>query len=64
MRLRVDPDVCISSGECTYNHPDLFHFGDGVAAEVLIADITSPRHLEEARQAIEVCPSGAISLTE
>ena len=62
MRIVVDADTCIASGECCYNHPDLFRFGDDDVPEVLIDEITTPGHRLQADQAIEVCPSGAIGL--
>ena len=62
MKLSIDADTCISSGECCYNHPDLFQFGEDNVPVVLVADVATERQRVEALQAIEVCPSGAISL--
>ena len=62
MKLSIDADTCISSGECCYNHPDLFQFGEDNVPIVQVAEVDTERQRVEALQAIEVCPSGAISL--
>ena len=48
------------SGECCYNHPTLFAFGADDFPVVLVADPATPALQLAARQAAEVCPSGAI----
>lgn len=59
MHLRVDYDKCTKSGECYYNHPDLFKPGEDGFPAVLQPDV--PAELEwEARGAAEVCPVQAI----
>ena len=52
------------SGECYYNHPELFEMGEGGDPLVKIAEITAPDLELHARQAAEVCPAGAILLEE
>ena len=64
MKVLVDKERCIMSGECCYNHPWLFAFGDDDFPVVQPVVITSEQQRKEARQAVQVCPSGAISITE
>ena len=52
------------SGECYYNHPQLFETGGQGEALLKVKDSTAPDLLLHARQAAEVCPSGAILLEE
>ena len=62
MKIVIDRDRCISAGECCYNHPDLFEFGDEGLPVVRVDEVTGDRQRLEVAQAIEVCPTGAISI--
>jgi ferredoxin len=62
MRVTIDLDKCIMAGECVYNHPWLFEFNDDNQASVKVAMLTTDDQKLGARQAREVCPSGAIQL--
>ena len=62
MRVTIDLDKCIMAGECVYNHPWLFEFNDENQASVKVAELTTDEQKKGARQAREVCPSGAIQL--
>lgn len=62
MRVTIDLDKCIMAGECVYNHPWLFAFNDENQASVKVAELTTDEQKKGARQAREVCPSGAIQL--
>ena len=64
MKVEVDKDKCFMSGECYYNHPELFKMGEDGYPVVLVDDIsddatTMRKHADEA---IEVCPAVAISI--
>ncbi len=61
-RVTIDLDRCIMAGECVYNHPELFAFGDDGLPVVRVERIDSAEARIEADQAVEVCPSGAISV--
>ena len=63
MRIELDAETCISSGECCYNHPALFRFGDDDVPVVLVGELTTDQQRVAAAQAAEVCPSGAITVT-
>ena len=62
MRVTIDLDKCIMAGECVYNHPWLFEFNEDNQASVKVAELTTDEQKLSARQAREVCPSGAIQL--
>jgi ferredoxin len=64
LKLSIDTRRCNKSGECYYNHPDLLAVGDDGFPRALLPVIATDRQKHEAEQAIEVCPSQAISLIE
>jgi ferredoxin len=64
MKVVIDKERCMMSGECCYNHPWLFVFGNDDFPVVQPVEITSEQQRKEARQAVQVCPSGAISIIE
>ena len=64
MKVTIDLEKCYKSGECYYNHPELFKMGDEGYPVVLVGDIQDEALRQHAEEAIEVCPAVAISLTE
>lgn len=61
--LVIDVDRCIMAGECIYNHPDNFGWGDDDSvAVVLKPTVESAEDELHAEQAIALCPGGAISI--
>ena len=62
MKIVIDMDKCYKSGECYYNHPELFEMGDEGYPVVLVDEIADDALERHAREAIEVCPAVAISL--
>lgn len=64
MRVKVDRERCYKSGECYYNHPELFEMGDEGYPVILIGELTDPATRRHAEEAAEVCPAMAISLVE
>jgi ferredoxin len=64
MKLKIDVDACYCSGECYYNHPKLFKMDEDGFPETQIVELTTDRDKLEAEQAIEVCPSAAISVED
>ncbi|MQA13881.1 MAG: ferredoxin [Pseudonocardiaceae bacterium] len=56
--VRLDKDVCISSGKCVDAAPEAFRFDDDALAEPVDGALSDERLLETARN----CPSGAIEL--
>lgn len=55
------------AGECIYNHPEYFAWADAASetpdvAVVIQPEVATDDDLLHARQAIELCPGGAISI--
>lgn len=63
MRITIDQDMCIGSGACVLEAPEVFaQDPDGL---VVLLDDQPPAHLEPgARQASLVCPAAVITITE
>ena len=64
MKVKVDRGKCHKSGECYYNHPELFSMGDEGYPEILHADVAEQSLVQHAREAAQVCPAVAIELIE
>lgn len=59
MRVYVDPDLCISCGDCIEICPEIFDWDAEGLSEAKVDEV--PPHLEEAaREALEACPTEAI----
>ena len=63
LRLRVDPEVCIASGECARAVPEVF--GQRVTdGSVTLHEESLPTALQDrVRAAVIDCPSGAIVIS-
>ncbi len=62
MKLVVDLDKCYKSGECYYNHPELFSMGEDGFPQVRVEALNDAELRRHADEAIEVCPAAAIRL--
>jgi len=58
VRVVVDPDVCIGSGECVAEDPDAMELDDSGTAHVRVAAMDEDR----AESICAVCPVGALSI--
>jgi ferredoxin len=63
MRLVVDYKKCRKAAQCTYLHPELFRADQTGWPQVLVEHPAEDLR-EGAEEAVELCPNGAISLTE
>ena len=61
MKIRIDLEKCYRSGECYYNHPELFEMGEDGEPLIKVKDVTGDLELH-AEQAAEVCPAAAITV--
>lgn len=60
MRVEVDQELCISCGACIDICPDVFEWNEDDKAQSIVDEV--PEGLEEqAREAVENCPTDAIS---
>ena len=64
MRVKVDLKKCTKSGECYYNHPELFKVDSEGFPVVLVDPLDSEDIKIEAQQAAEVCPVEAITVED
>jgi len=61
MKVTVDQDVCIGSGNCEATCPEVFEVVDGKSR---VKKNPVPPELEsKAQDAVDGCPSGAISVS-
>jgi ferredoxin len=64
MKVKIDREKCYMSGECYYNHPELFKMDDDGFPVVLVDEIKEAQLRRHAQEAITVCPSAAITIEE
>lgn len=57
MRVEVDADICVGSGQCVMAAPEAFDQDDDGIVVVLEE---APRDVASARQAIRLCPARAL----
>ncbi len=60
MKVKIDKDKCYKSGECYYNHPELFQMDEDGFPRILVENIEDEDLIMHANEAIEVCPAVAI----
>ena len=60
MKVRIDLEKCCMSGECYYNHPELFAMGEEGESVVRPVNLNTDAMRRHATEAAEVCPTGAI----
>lgn len=63
MRLVIDYRKCRKAAQCSYLHPELFQ-ADQAGAPVVLVEHPGGELREAAEDAVELCPNGAILLTE
>ena len=64
MKVIVDQDKCVSSGQCVLNSSDVFDQRDDDGVVVLLNDSPPPEQEENARRAAAACPALAIDIEE
>lgn len=63
MKLKVNQDLCIGCGACAAICPNVYDLNDDGLAFVKVEEIEK-EDVEEAVDALEGCPTGAISEVE
>jgi ferredoxin len=64
LKIRIDEDCCVGSGQCARNAPEVFG-QDDVDGYVILLDPEPPESLHEAaREAAVLCPTEAIEIIE
>ncbi|MGV0848983.1 ferredoxin [Mycolicibacterium phlei] len=64
MRVTVDQDKCVSSGQCVLNAADVFDQRDDDGVVVLLDDSPGHEQAEAVRKAAAACPAHAIHIEE
>lgn len=59
MKVKVNDDACIGCGACTAIAPEVFEMNDE-GLSTTIVDEVSEDSIDNAKEAIESCPTGAI----
>lgn len=62
MKLSVNLDRCIKAAECSTYHAELFRARDD-GFPVVVVEEPAGDQLEDAEDAVRVCPGNAISLS-
>ncbi len=63
MRVRVDRNKCIGCGACVALVPEVFEFDEGLSKEK-IGEINDKKLEERVREAADLCPVGAIIISD
>ncbi|OFJ54956.1 ferredoxin [Mycolicibacterium grossiae] len=64
MRVTVDQDRCVSSGQCVLNAMDVFDQRDDDGVVELLMPEPGPEYADETRKAAAACPALAIHIEE
>ena len=64
MKVTVDQDKCVSSGQCVLNAADVFDQRDEDGVVVLLVDSPPDEHVTNVRNAAAACPALAIDIEE
>jgi len=59
LKVSVDQDLCISCGLCIDTCPSVFDWNDDGKAEAIVDEVPADAE-DDAREALESCPSEAI----
>lgn len=64
MRIQINMDTCLNSGQCAYMHPELFEVDDDGVPTILVSGELTGEQVAQAQDAAEVCPSQSITLVD
>jgi len=62
MKVKVDEDLCVGTGNCVQDCPEVFELEGGISK--VKVDVVPHEVEDKARQAVEDCPMEAISIEE
>ena len=63
MKIKADTAVCIGSGMCALTVPEVFDQSEDDGTVVLLVVEPSPSQEAAVRRAVQLCPSGALSIS-
>jgi ferredoxin len=64
MRIVTDTARCVGAGQCALTEPSVFDQSDEDGTVVLLTTQADGDVLQNVREAVDLCPSQAISLEE
>jgi ferredoxin len=64
VKLTVDQDKCVSSGQCVLNASDVFDQRDDDGVVLILVERPGPEHADDTRRAAAACPAMAIHIEE
>jgi ferredoxin len=64
MKVTVDQDKCCAGGNCVVLAPGVFDQRDEDGVVVLLTDTPAEELHDAVREAVDVCPSSAIAISE
>nr|WP_090275374.1 ferredoxin [Mycolicibacterium komanii]CRL68342.1 putative ferredoxin [Mycolicibacterium komanii] len=64
MKLTVDQDKCVSSGQCVLNASDIFDQRDEDGVVMLLIESPADDQADDVRKAAAACPALAIHIEE
>jgi ferredoxin len=64
VKVTVDQDKCVSSGQCVLNAGEVFDQRDDDGVVILLTDNPPPAQAENTRKAAAACPAVAIDIEE
>jgi ferredoxin len=64
MKVIIDQDACVGSGQCVLTAPDVFDQREEDGIVVLLAENPPQDAVEAVREAAALCPALAIALEE
>ncbi|NLU74307.1 ferredoxin [Streptomyces sp. HNM0575] len=64
MRIVADTTRCVGAGQCVLSEPAVFDQDEVEGTVVVLSEQPGEPELTGVREAVDVCPSQALSLTE
>jgi len=64
MKVIIDTDKCVASGQCVLAAPDVFDQREEDGIVILLAENPPDESAEDVREAATLCPARAIRLEE
>lgn len=64
MRIVADTSICVGAGQCVLSEPSVFDQDDEDGTVVVLAERPGEGELPGAREAVGLCPSGALTVAE
>ncbi|RJQ76445.1 ferredoxin [Amycolatopsis panacis] len=64
MKIIADTGTCVGAGQCVLTEPELFDQSEDDGTVIVLNDTPEGELVEKAHEAVNLCPSQALSLQE